>query len=252
MIVSKGLYDSAGISYVDNSFDKFDPDYLFENGRVFRWQRADRGKGRHLGKGYSDHLPVFAEFSTHPFCLASQKNPIVPEVAEANIAGLYRLERGSVNIRIHDSVVIYKESDNAVIKQKNGRAIYIYKAAKELQYSMVYDLTVKQLNRHFGNMEITGINDVELIGRETDMDACFIDGPPPDFAAPDVRNEIVKMVNGIYENGWLHYGDNQKIKLYFANQVQAPGNFTAVTVSHARIGYHNHPEIIVEKPDQIR
>jgi endonuclease/exonuclease/phosphatase family metal-dependent hydrolase len=252
MIVSKGLYDSTGISYVDNSFDKFDPDYLFNNNKVFRWQRADRGKGRHLGKGYSDHLPVFAEFSTQPFGLASQKNPIVSEMTEANIAGLYSMEKGSVNVRVHDSVVIYKENDNAVIKQKNGRAIYIYKAAEELQYSMVYDLTVNQLNRHFGNMEITGIKDVKLIGRETDINACFIDGPPPDFAAPDVRNEIIKMVNGIYENGWLHYGDNQKIKLYFANKIQAPGNFTAVTVSRARIGYHNHPEIIVEKPDQIQ
>jgi len=29
IIVSKGLYDNKGISYVDNSFDKFDPDYLF-------------------------------------------------------------------------------------------------------------------------------------------------------------------------------------------------------------------------------
>jgi endonuclease/exonuclease/phosphatase family metal-dependent hydrolase len=67
MIVSKGLYDNKGICYVDNSFNRFDPDYLFHNNRIYRWQRANNQKGKHLGKGYSDHLPIFACFSTKPF-----------------------------------------------------------------------------------------------------------------------------------------------------------------------------------------
>jgi len=69
IIVSKGLYDERGISYIDNSFDKFDPDYLFKRKALYQWQRAKKGRGKHLGKGYSDHLPVFACFSTEPFCL---------------------------------------------------------------------------------------------------------------------------------------------------------------------------------------
>lgn len=68
IIVSKGLYDDLGISYVDNSFDKFAPDYLFKKNAIYRWQVTKRGKGKHLGEGYSDHLPVFAYFSTEPFC----------------------------------------------------------------------------------------------------------------------------------------------------------------------------------------
>ncbi|GJQ24147.1 hypothetical protein BIY37_08310 [Candidatus Brocadia sapporoensis] len=67
IIVSKALYDAKGISYSDNSFSKFQPDYLFEGKTVHRWQRAESGMGRHLGKGYSDHLPIFAYFSTEPF-----------------------------------------------------------------------------------------------------------------------------------------------------------------------------------------
>lgn len=67
IIVSKGLYDNQGISYVDNSFDKFSPDYLFKGNAIYRWQITKGGKGKHLGKGYSDHLPVFAYFSTEPF-----------------------------------------------------------------------------------------------------------------------------------------------------------------------------------------
>ncbi|CAD7771821.1 MAG: hypothetical protein KIIPBIDF_00327 [Candidatus Methanoperedenaceae archaeon GB50] len=40
--------------------------YLKEN-TIYRWQRDKNGMGRHLGKGYSDHLPIFAYFSTEPF-----------------------------------------------------------------------------------------------------------------------------------------------------------------------------------------
>ncbi|MFQ5485764.1 MAG: helix-hairpin-helix domain-containing protein [Desulfobacterales bacterium] len=69
IIIPKSLYDGKGISYEDNSFDKFHPSYLFKNRAIYRWQRAKNGTGRHLGKGYSDHLPIFAYFSTNPFRL---------------------------------------------------------------------------------------------------------------------------------------------------------------------------------------
>lgn len=71
IILSKGLYDNEGISYVDNSFNKFDPDYLFKGNTIYRWQITNRGRGKHLGRGYSDHLPIFAYFSTKPFALKS-------------------------------------------------------------------------------------------------------------------------------------------------------------------------------------
>ena len=67
IILPKGLYDNKGISYVDNSFNKFHPDYLLNGSAIYRWQRAKNGKGKHLGIGYSDHLPIFACFSTEPF-----------------------------------------------------------------------------------------------------------------------------------------------------------------------------------------
>lgn len=74
IILSPGLYDNKGISYVDNSFNKFSPDYLFKNGRIYRWERSEKGRGKHLGLGYSDHLPIFAYFSTEPF---QAKNGII-------------------------------------------------------------------------------------------------------------------------------------------------------------------------------
>ncbi|RKY76158.1 endonuclease [candidate division KSB1 bacterium] len=75
IIVSKGLYDNRGISYIDNSFDKFISDYLFKGNTIYRWQRTQNGMGRHMGKGYSDHLPVFAYFSTQPFHFKNKDTP---------------------------------------------------------------------------------------------------------------------------------------------------------------------------------
>ena len=251
IIVSRGLYDKKGISYVDNSFDKFDPDYLFENGKVFRWQRSAGGSGRHLGRGYSDHLPIFAQFSTDPFYEASGQKTDVSEPEIRNIADLYGKNNGSANIRINKGVVIYKENGNAVIKQKNGRAIYIYKAAKELEYAMTYDLTVTRLNRHYGNLEITGIKDIKPLGRATDIADCFVAEENPDFSEPGFCNEIIDRVRGIYENGWFHYGKDRKIKIYFSDPALKPEGFSIITLSRVRVGFHRHPEIIVEKPEQL-
>jgi hypothetical protein len=81
IIVSKGLYDDKGISYSDNLFNKFQPGYLFKGKAVYRWQKAKKGRGRHLGKGYSDHLPISAYFSTEPFCFKNSdtvSNDIAP------------------------------------------------------------------------------------------------------------------------------------------------------------------------------
>jgi endonuclease/exonuclease/phosphatase family metal-dependent hydrolase len=78
IILPRTLYDGKGIDYVDNSFDRFDPDFLFDDRRnIFRWQQADRGRGKHLGRGYSDHLPVFALFSTEPFRPANNRTGTV-------------------------------------------------------------------------------------------------------------------------------------------------------------------------------
>ncbi len=64
IIVSAGLFDEKGISYVPGSFKVFKPPYLLTpSGIPYRWQ-INRGPDytEHLGKGYSDHLPIMATF----------------------------------------------------------------------------------------------------------------------------------------------------------------------------------------------
>lgn len=78
ILLSAGLYDAHGVNYVDNSFGPFAPDYLFKNNRIYRWQQTGKGRGKHLGKGFSDHLPVVAEFTTGPFRFAERRKPVQP------------------------------------------------------------------------------------------------------------------------------------------------------------------------------
>ncbi len=64
IIVSAGLFDGKGISYVSGSFRVFKPSYLLTpSGTPYRWQ-VNRGPDytEHLGKGFSDHLPIMATF----------------------------------------------------------------------------------------------------------------------------------------------------------------------------------------------
>ncbi|MFO8048894.1 MAG: endonuclease/exonuclease/phosphatase family protein, partial [Desulfosudaceae bacterium] len=103
IIVSGGLYDDQGPSYLDNSFDKFEADFLFHKGNVFRWQQADHGRGKHLGQGYSDHLPLYARFTTDPFKArpprsTGENTGEQPEPAE--ISRLYEVKAGRVALRL--------------------------------------------------------------------------------------------------------------------------------------------------------
>lgn len=91
MILSKGLYDDHGISYIDNSFYKFHPNYLFKDRAIYRWQIAQKGKGRHLGNGYSDHLPIFAYFSTDPFQFKTNTR-ISDDFGSSKVRSIIRLD----------------------------------------------------------------------------------------------------------------------------------------------------------------
>lgn len=69
ILLPGALYDSRGISYIDNSFQSFDWDgRLLSGNHPFRWQIFQKkGVNLHTGRGYSDHLPIFALFETAPF-----------------------------------------------------------------------------------------------------------------------------------------------------------------------------------------
>jgi len=64
IIVSPKLADGKGLEYVRGSFAVFAPRYLLTaKGVPYRWQRSRARPVHHTGKGYSDHLPIYADFA---------------------------------------------------------------------------------------------------------------------------------------------------------------------------------------------
>ncbi len=255
IIVSRGLYDNMGVSYIDNSFDKFDPDYLFKKNALYRWQRAKNGRGKHLGEGYSDHLPVFAFFSTDPFSFStdsiSEPDRTFSEVQKKNIADLYTSQIGNVNYRLENCAVIYKYKNNAIIKQKNGRAVFIYKAGEELEYGKLYNLTITELYDFYGLREITEISRIDQTGNAVDVASYLLDSAFVDLSDHALQSEVISKAEGVYKRGYFYYGDIFKIKLYFKDKKLKPKSGSTVRLENVAIGYYRRPQLVIEKPGQI-
>ncbi|UCM99656.1 endonuclease/exonuclease/phosphatase family protein [Sulfurimonas sp. SWIR-19] len=65
ILVTAALLDKKGIDYKPHSIAAFEKPYLFKGKAIYRWQTTRSRLRRHKGKGYSDHLPVIAEFVLH-------------------------------------------------------------------------------------------------------------------------------------------------------------------------------------------
>ena len=63
ILVSRPVLERGGFEYVYGSFGVLRRPYLFYKRRINRWYiRYSRQGARHMGKGYSDHLPIYALF----------------------------------------------------------------------------------------------------------------------------------------------------------------------------------------------
>ncbi len=64
IIIPKTLLDKKGIEYLEKSFKRFMPSYIVKGRKIFRWKYSKKGGAKHhIGKGYSDHIPIVAKFS---------------------------------------------------------------------------------------------------------------------------------------------------------------------------------------------
>ena len=62
IIVTPYILNNKNFHYINGSLSSFKTDYLIVDGKINRWQMSKRKPKKHLGKGYSDHLPLTAEF----------------------------------------------------------------------------------------------------------------------------------------------------------------------------------------------
>ncbi len=245
------MFDGRGIEYIKNSFGVFKKSYLFKNGTIFRWQRA-YGYGKFTGLGYSDHLPLFAYFTTdknHPsFNKVSDKSPFETK----SISYLYQIKYLKKPVSIKNAAVIYRDKTGVVIKREDDRAIYIFGHNRVFKIGYSYDIIVKSIKRYRGNLEIDKIADAFRDKKVNIKDLFLHYKRGMDLSKKRYLNEVIFRLKGRYEKGFLYY-DNKRIRIY--NKIK---NFrikdgATVTLKKVRVvTYKAHPEIILYYKRQIR
>jgi len=230
------MFDGKKIDYVNKSFSVFKSPTLFtKKGYMNSWQIKG---GKHTGKGYSDHLPVYAYFDTKAFQKEkhSTKHPLLPQ--EGTVESLYGKERLEAPVILKNVAVVLKRGKNAVIKQKpNGRGIFLYGTVHDLQEGHRYDVQVQAIHTYKGLKEITDMVTLKEKG-VVDLDA---------FYAPlqsKRQNEVIKALIGVYKNRYL-YVNGSKIAIYFKNRKLTPKNGTKLKIHYAHLGYYKKLQLVI-------
>lgn len=250
IIVSPALLDTKNISYVHNSFKVFKPSYLYKNNKVLRWQmRGSKYNKVHVGVGFSDHLPIYAKFST-----SKEKTNPIKEIKKASkkelnkISDLYTKMKLVEPAIIKNAVVIYKSKTGAIIKQKNDRAIYIYNHAKELKLGYSYTLQINEIIDYNGLKEVDSFSVLEENGRFKNYRSLFINAKKHDISQSINLNEIAFNLKGKVKNKKLYIenSNGKTIKLFAKNKIDLPKNNTNITFNSAHIGtYRGNPQILI-------
>lgn len=229
IIVSKALFDNKNISYIKNSFKVFNPNYLYKNNKIYRWNNKKR-------TGYSDHLPIIATFST----TKNQVNYIKDKKTFKNkISYLYTIDTLNQKIKIKNAIVIYKYKNSAILKQKNNRAILLYKKANSLNLGGVYDITIDSIDSYYNLKEIKSISNIKFKHKiESNIEEYYLDAKKINILDENYQNEIIKNLIGVYKKGYLYFSyknNDFKIKLYFQKDIKKPKNNTTIEIKSGHL-----------------
>lgn len=242
IVLSSALFDTKGLEYVNNSFKVFRRNYLFtKRGYINRWQYK---KGKHRGKGYSDHLPVYAYFDTKPYEPGSDNIVVKHKREVKNIEYFYKTEALENDVILEDAVVVWKRRGNALIKQtKQGRGIFLYACASELKEGEKYDLLVRAMKEYKGLKELTHVYVLKEKGR-SDTDIYRL--KQEDFSKKIAyrQNEVIQDLVGTYKNKHF-YAEGRKIPIYFKKKKSTPPNGSKIKIAYALLGYYKKLQLVV-------
>ncbi|MDD3009283.1 MAG: endonuclease/exonuclease/phosphatase family protein [Arcobacter sp.] len=235
ILIPPALFDNKNLSYIPNSFKVFKPNYLYEDGKIIRWEMSKNGFNKiHKGEGFSDHLPIFAEFSIKEKDRNSIKQIEQNKEEIKTISDLYKEEKLSKPILINDVIVIYKDDDKAIIKRENDRAIFIYKNAQHLKLGFSYNIQVNQIYTHYGLKEIRDF----VIEEEKDLKNykdLFLDGSNINIFDFKYENEVITNLKGKVKNSKLFINEKQYIKLYAKDRNILPKNGEDITILNGHL-----------------
>lgn len=246
IILAPALFDNKKLSYKTNNFQVFKPNYLYKNKKILRWKMKNRV---HSGGGYSDHLPIFAKFTTNK----TEKNPLkkIEKKEVHKISQLYKKTKLTDEIILKNVIVIYKHGKSAIIKQKNDRAIYLYNNAQDLSEGFSYDLAISQIKDYNGLKEIEEYKIKKHNGKNRFYKDLYQYPNKIDIFNTKYQNEIVRNLKGKYNKGKLHIG-NKKIRLFAKNKKDLPQDGKRITIKRAHIGYYrNKAQIMIHDKSEI-
>ncbi len=138
------LFDGKGVDYINGSFSVLKKSYLFhKKGYIYRWVYK---KKRHRGEGYSDHLPVFAKFSTEAYRGSNSA------IKYGTILTLHQ-KSISLPLLLQRVKVILTEKKRVIIKDKL-QTMLIYGINQPLELGKQYDILVFKRKLYKGVYEI--------------------------------------------------------------------------------------------------
>lgn len=229
------MFNNSGINYVDNSFKVFKSSNLFtKKGYINAWKIKS---GKHIGKGYSDHLPIYAYFDFKPY-KSSVKNSKSKVKLSETIESLYKVEQLETPLKLENVVVLLKRGKYAVIKQsEKGRGVFIYGSANSLQEGRSYNILVKDITTYKGLKEITHFEILEKKQRVKLKDF---------YKNVDIKrqNEVLTNLVGEYKNRYLYF-KSKKIPIYFKNKKITPKNGSKIKIHYAHIGYYKRLQLVI-------
>lgn len=240
IVLPQKMFDKKGIDYVNNSFRVFKADYLFtKRGYINRWRYKH---GKHIAKGYSDHLPVYAYFDAKPYKEEkSDKSHVIK--SKKTIDDLYEIDTLAGEIELDNVVVVLKRGNHAVVKQsKTGRGIFVFGCASKLKEGHRYNLLIDSIKSYKGLKEITSAYVLKDKGK-SDKSKLLVTQKEVNQKSLK-QNEVVRNIIGVYKNRSL-YVNGLKIPIYFKKKKHRPKNGEKLKIYYAHLGYYKHIQLVV-------
>lgn len=247
ILLSPALFDGKKLSYVLNSFEVFKPNYLFNGKNIIRWKMQNLSSNQiHKGEGFSDHLPIFAYFSIKDIDKKPLKNLEKQNIL--SIKELYKTEKLINPAILEDIIVIYKDDNKAIIKEKNSRAIYIFKDAKDLKLGFKYSLQINSIIDFYGLKEINDFLILEEKDEEKNFKDLYLDASKIDIFDFKYENEIITNLKGFIKKGRLQINGGKTIKLFSSNKELLPKDGEIILIKSGHLAsYRGNMQIIIHK-----
>lgn len=271
IIIPPTLNDRVQWFYKPKSFGVFKKSYLFQKKKHSMLNRWEYKNGKHTGHGYSDHLPVYATFTTsdkkelkHETLLDKFWKLFIPKVkekegvaatsSEVSLDTLAKMTYLKKPVVVKDACVVFKRGDTAVVKSSpTSKAVTLYKSAEGMHEGSCYDLKVYKVKRYY---KIGEILDLDILKKSKTVDSeKFIAPFSPNLMDESRSNigDIVKNIQGVYRDHYL-YIDNAKYRIFVKQKRKGLlKKGSHLSIAKAQIGYYKgEKELIIYSLKDIK